>query len=136
MSEEKAVVRVLPDGTMTRMEAVVRPLRRVVRVVSPFKPASSGLEISQRQEAQATAYRLIAKSAGQWDKGAGSEGSHYVQKHPFRDEGIVCANCVFYKGPRACELVEGEIDPMAICKLWVIPDKYVSPTNGGNESNA
>ena len=136
--QAKAVVRVSPDGTVTRLGGHVRRLRRVITPVWPAPPPVSEkpMMICTRQRAQSTAYRLIARTVGQWEKDAGNEGAHYMDKHPFKDEGIVCANCVFYRGPRACELVKGDIDPTGICKLWVIPEGYLKQNNGGNESNA
>jgi hypothetical protein len=131
--QAKAITRVLPDGTTRNMEGTVRPLRRVV---PSDVPDTGKPKICARQRAQVVAYKLIAGTAGQWERGIDNEGAHYIEKHSFRDEGIVCANCVFYKGPRACEIVKGEIDPMGICKLWVIPDMYLKSDNGGNESNA
>ena len=131
--QAKAIVRVLPDGTTRNMGGTVRPLRRAV----PHDAPDTGKpQICARQRAQIVAYKLIARTAGQWERDANNEGAHYIEKHPFRDEGIVCANCVFYRGPRACEIVKGEIDPMGICKLWVIPDMYLKSDNGGNNSNA
>jgi hypothetical protein len=34
---------------------------------------------------------------------------------------MVCSSCIFYEGPRGCEVVEGDIAPEGICKLWIIP---------------
>jgi HK97 family phage prohead protease len=39
---------------------------------------------------------------------------------------MVCSSCVFYEGPRACEVVAGDIDPAGICKLWVIPEVLIT----------
>ena len=43
----------------------------------------------------------------------------------FTAQGLLCQNCVFYRGPRGCGLVAGDIDPNGICKLWVIPGSLV-----------
>lgn len=65
---------------------------------------------------------------GQFDQGIGAQGAHYVgaDENPFAEEGMVCSNCAFYEGPRACELVEGDIDPGGICKFWVIPETLLT----------
>jgi len=47
--------------------------------------------------------------------------AHYMPESPFAGQGMVCSNCAFYQGPAACEIVEGEILPGALCKFWIIP---------------
>lgn len=77
---------------------------------------------------QQTMYRMfedIAEKMGPWDKGVKADGAHYVDKSPFAKEGMICANCAFFKGGRLCEIVAGDIDPYAICKLWVIREELV-----------
>lgn len=78
-------------------------------------------EYSGRQMQQQVAYQRVVEVFGKFDQTAGPDGAHYMDANPFKKDGIACANCVFYEGPRGCEIVEGEIDPDAICKLWVIP---------------
>jgi hypothetical protein len=34
-----------------------------------------------------------------------------------------CQNCVFWNENGACDVVEGQIDPNAVCKLWIIPEE-------------
>ena len=65
---------------------------------------------------------------GQFDQGIGAQGAHYAgsDENPFAAEGMVCSNCAFYEGPRACELVQGDIDPGGICKFWVIPETLLT----------
>lgn len=67
----------------------------------------------------------IAETFGKFDQGMGSEGAHYVAESPFVSDGLVCSNCAFYEGPRACEIVDGDIDPAGICKFWIIPNELV-----------
>ena len=52
--------------------------------------------------------------------------AHYMPVSPFADQGMVCSNCAFYQGPAACEIVEGEIAPDALCKFWIIPASKLS----------
>lgn len=80
---------------------------------------------SGRQIQQQVAYQRMSKMFGKFDQGVGADGAHYVAKSPFGGEGLVCSNCAFYEGPRACEIVEGEIAPEAICKLWIIPEDLI-----------
>jgi len=65
---------------------------------------------------------------GQFEQGIGAQGAHYVgpEDNPFAAEGMVCSNCAFYEGPRACEIVSGDIDPAGICKFWVIPESLLT----------
>lgn len=70
----------------------------------------------------------VAELFGKFGQGIDSEGAHYVEASPFADEGMICANCAFYEGPLACEIVEGRIDPSAICKFWIIPNDLVGGT--------
>lgn len=67
----------------------------------------------------------ITEEFGLFDKGAGAKGAHYVGESPFKDEGLVCANCVFYEGGRACEIVAGDIAPEGICKFWIISERLI-----------
>jgi hypothetical protein len=50
----------------------------------------------------------------------------YMEENPFVEEGMVCANCVFYEGGQGCEIVTGLIDPMALCKFWIIPEDLLT----------
>ena len=52
--------------------------------------------------------------------------AHYMPESPFAGQGMVCSNCAFYQGPAACEIVEGEIQPGALCKFWIIPASKLS----------
>lgn len=82
--------------------------------------------VSPRQKAQYDAIESIVELFGQYDQTSGQDGSHYVAASPFAADGMVCSSCVFYEGPRACEVVAGDIDPGGICKLWVIPEVLIT----------
>jgi len=86
--------------------------------------------LSPRQQAQYEVLEQVVEVFGLYDQGIGADGAHYVAESPFADEGMVCSSCVFYEGPRACEVVSGDIDPAGICKLWIIPEQLlgVEPT--------
>jgi hypothetical protein len=68
-------------------------------------------------------YESIVEEYGVFDRGIGANGAHYVsaENNPFKSEGMACKNCVFYLANR-CELVDGEIEEDALCKLWIIPE--------------
>lgn len=78
------------------------------------------------QIAQLDADESIVEMFGMYDQGIGERGSHYSAESPFADEGLVCSSCANYEGPRACEIVEGDIDPAGICKRWVIPEMLLN----------
>lgn len=79
-----------------------------------------------RQTAMYELYESIAENFGQWNQGTGADGAHYAEVSPFQDEGLICANCVFYEGGQRCEIVEGQIKPLAICKLWIIEESLLN----------
>lgn len=91
------------------------------------KPMASELEdevldlLTPRQKEIVDGYLEVEELFGPFDQSTGPDGSHYVAASPFAAEGLLCQNCVFYRGPRGCGIVSGDIDPNGICKLWVIP---------------
>lgn len=85
--------------------------------------AADGL--NPRQRALVDELEGITETFGAFDQTSLADGSHYVAASPFKEQGIACANCVFYKGGRGCEIVAGDIDPEAVCKFWVIPAKLI-----------
>ena len=78
-----------------------------------------------RQTAMYELYESIAESFGQWNQGNGADGAHYAPVSPFQDQGLICASCVFYEGGQRCEIVEGQIKPLGICKLWIIEESLL-----------
>ena len=81
--------------------------------------------LTPRQREMVDELEGIEETFGMFDQTAGPDGSHYSAVSPFASEGLFCQNCVFYRGPRGCGLVAGDIDPNGICKLWVIPGSLV-----------
>jgi HK97 family phage major capsid protein len=89
-----------------------------------------------RQALQIADYETIVETFGKFDQTAKADGSHYApaDKNPFAEQGLVCSNCYFYDGARNCEIVAGDIDPNAICKMWVIPENLVAASKKGDEN--
>ena len=81
--------------------------------------------LTPRQRAMADELCEIEDTFGQFDQTSGPDGAHYAAPSPFADKGLMCQNCIFYQGGRVCELVKGDIDPNAVCKLWIIPGSLV-----------
>lgn len=83
--------------------------------------------LSGRQRAQRATLLVLAEAFGQFDQTTGRDGSHYAPAavNPFKAAGIRCENCCFWEDG-ACEIVAGEIEAAAVCKLWIIPEDRIS----------
>lgn len=79
--------------------------------------------LNDRQETLYGVLEQLAYTHGKFDQTAGADGSHYIEESPF--EQMNCANCVFFRGGRKCEIVEGDIAPEALCKFWIIPENLL-----------
>lgn len=92
-------------------------------------------DLNDRQKAQYEYYEDLVDEYGIFDQTIGANGAHYAsaEKNPFKEEGMICANCVFYEGGGGCEIVSGDIEPNAICKLWIIPEKLLSDSSSSVE---
>lgn len=86
------------------------------------------LNLKPRQQMQYEVLESVAEKYGKWDQTAGANGAHYAPAaaNPFKEQGMICANCIFYEGGRGCEIVSGTIEPEAICKLWIIDESLIS----------
>jgi|GEM_PF-531791 len=93
-------------------------------------------DMSARQAQLYEAVEEVASELGQFDQTSGANGAHYMAANPFAGEGIKCANCAFYDGARACEVVAGDIEPEAVCKLWIIPENLLQGAAAANEATA
>ena len=82
--------------------------------------------MSAGQAALYEAYEEIADELGAFDQTSGEHGSHYMPESPFISSGLQCANCAFYAGARACEIVSGDIAPEGLCKFWIIPERLIT----------
>jgi len=82
--------------------------------------------LSPRQSLLYDYLEKVVDIFGLFDKTSGNNGSHFVPVSPFASEGMQCSSCAFYVGPRACELVMGDIAPEAVCKFWIIPETLLS----------
>lgn len=84
--------------------------------------------VTLRQKVMYDMNEQIVERLGLFDKGNGADGAHYMDgdDNPFVAEGMNCANCVAFRGGRACEWVEGDISPNGLCKLWIIPQDLMA----------
>ena len=76
----------------------------------------------------------VVEVFGKFDQGVGAQGAHYIypDENIFASEGMVCSNCIFYAGGRACEIVSGEIDTNGLCKYWIIPESLMDHDEAQN----
>ena len=80
-----------------------------------------------RQRMISAALIEVVHEEGKFDWGLGANGAHYVeQDNPFLAQNIRCEECVFYDDNFGCAIVEGVINPNAICKFWIIPEDEIT----------
>jgi len=100
---------------------------------------NEGLIFPKLNERQKDLYLKIItnlQTFGYFDRGVGGNGIHYASasENPYKNQGIDCENCVFYylegNAPR-CELIQGAIEPEAICKFWIISDEDIKEESQG-----
>ena len=84
------------------------------------------MRLNETQKLLYETLEAVVERVGSFDQGTGANGAHYIEKSPFAKEGMICANCVFYEGGQGCEIVTGLIDPMGLCKFWIIPEDLMS----------
>lgn len=85
-------------------------------------------QLNERQQEQAEQLSELVTEFGMFDQTTGADGAHYAPaaKNPFKSEGLVCDNCVFYsEGNNQCQIVTGFIESDAVCKLWIIPESKI-----------
>lgn len=84
-------------------------------------------KLNDRQKMMYEHYEHTVAQYGKFDKSAKANGAHYApaSANPFKNKGLVCANCVYFLGGGGCEIVSGSIEPQAICKLWIIPEELI-----------
>jgi hypothetical protein len=92
--------------------------------------------LNPRQFTMYDLFETMAEEFGMWDQGSGANGAHYMEENPFASEGMKCSNCVFFEGGKKCEIVSGNIEPEAICKLWIIREELLNnPTVSTEETD-
>jgi hypothetical protein len=86
-----------------------------------------GWDLTERQKALMEATDKVVEEHGKYGQSGNADDAHYMgaSENPFRSKGLKCVNCVAFHGGRACEWVEGDIDPEALCKLWIIPQSVL-----------
>jgi signal peptide peptidase SppA len=118
-------------GASSAVPTAVHAFAKGGKAITLLKAKASDIEeevlslLTPRQREMVDELEGIEETFGPFDQTSGPDGAHYVAASPFTAQGLLCQNCVFYRGPRGCGLVSGDIDPNGICKLWVIPGNLV-----------
>jgi hypothetical protein len=94
---------------------------------SEYSEESAG-ELSPQNYDLFEAIKQIATREGPWSQDAG-DGAHYLPDSPFAEKGIRCENCIFWNTEGSCDVVEGDIAPGGICKLWSIPEDRMTSSD-------
>lgn len=84
-------------------------------------------DLNDRQKKLYEYYEDVVEEFGKFDQTAKANGAHYAPAalNPFKAEGMICGNCVYFIGGGYCEIVSGKIESDAICKLWIIPENLI-----------
>lgn len=87
--------------------------------------------MTPRQSAIYETLEQITDVFGAFDKTTGPDGIHYISAddNPFKEDGLVCAACAFYKGGGVCELLAEEdiVEAEGVCKFWIVPADRPGP---------
>ncbi len=80
--------------------------------------------LTDKERALYDAYETVADDHGEFTP----LEAHYMsaEQNPFAEQGMNCANCVFFEGGGGCEILTEQVDPMGLCKLWVISGNLLS----------
>lgn len=93
--------------------------------VAELRDSGDWEQLNERQQEQAESIAELALKFGMFDQTSGANGAHYApaEANPFKADGLVCRNCIFFDEiNNQCQVVSGPIEPEAVCKLWVIPE--------------
>lgn len=87
------------------------------------------MALTARQDLMVRSQLAIAAKLGPWTKDAGSEGAAYVSAtvNPNGAAGLKCENCLFFRAPTHCNIVKGQVERGALCRLYVIPQDKLGP---------
>lgn len=135
-----------PSGSAVHVDTIMPSRRRRKDSMDGEDPQEEQDEIynlSPRQVLLSSAFLDAAEIFGMFTPDSGPDGAHYMEAagNPFAQDGIACANCVFYNGDGQCEIVAAVVEDAGVCKLWVIPEEDIGEgpdqeAQGGTESAA
>ena len=124
-------------SAIAQQRALYASEAKVAKAAEPMtEPSDQSDEwdsLNERQQDQAEAVFEIVLEYGMFDQTSKANGAHYAPAslNPFKQTGLMCQNCIFFNDNTGnqCMIVEGAIEPEAVCKLWIIPEEnIVEPT--------
>lgn len=124
-------------SAIAQQRALYASEAKVAKAAEPMtEPADQADEwdsLNERQQEQAESLFEIVLEYGMFDQTSKANGAHYAPAslNPFKATGLMCQNCIFFNDNTGnqCMIVEGAIEPEAVCKMWIIPEeKIVEPT--------
>jgi hypothetical protein len=83
--------------------------------------------LNPRQKMLYGLLEAISETFGQFSQDNSPNGCGYKAESPYKAEGVMCANCVFYE-EGMCEIVAGEIAAEGLCRFWLIPSSSETET--------
>lgn len=94
--------------------------------------------LNPRQKVLYATIENVVSEFGAFDGSDGADGAHYMDadNNPFAEKGLNCANCVFFAGGGGCEILNIEVEPMGVCKFWIIPEKLVVEKHGTHDQSS
>jgi hypothetical protein len=97
-------------------------MRRTFRSATSLNPAERDLA------------RALVDVVGRHGKFANDGDVYADYREPADNDdvgiGVRCGNCVLYRPPSACRIVDAVVEPDGICRFAVIPDGVVTSTTG------
>lgn len=90
--------------------------------------AGGGILVPEERDL-ADALIEIAETYGKFNEDATGIYAGYRPPHdnPVADIGVMCANCVLYRGDDNCAIISLPVEPGGKCRFAVIPDGVVKP---------
>lgn len=75
-----------------------------------------------RQDLMIRSLLAITAKMGPFTRDAGAEGAGYVDSvaNTGADKGFKCENCAFFRAPKGCGIIRGNVDRLGVCRLYVI----------------
>ena len=91
-------------------------------------------ELSNDERALADSLLALSEKVGPLDKASGIwVGYVDGQNNENASIGVKCGNCALHKSSVACAILDMPIEEEGNCRFAVVPDKYVSAPNDGEE---
>ena len=90
-------------------------------------PAEKIRQLAPEERQLANALLYIAQEYGKFNEDGTGIWAGYTQakENDNKRIGVMCANCVLYKGGDSCAIISGKVEPEGYCRFAIIPDGVV-----------